>query len=285
MTPIVVGIALASNAHGDVWELDLGDFLFGNGTSGYQYQGNHAQFLGSTTEGDPIEKTVATIDLGALMTSQSAQSIAWIRISDPGCNFYHGNPGADIDLFSISGAPEGLGIEYSYDGSNALYQGMSSEDLATELGQVDFDHGYSDGSPLWVSVGCEGSITMTFDGWPDPGDGDSGGGDSGGGDSGGGDSGGGDSGGGDSGGGGNPGDVIDISDLFDDPHQGDGGGLTLPSHEYVDFLLRFNAIAPTGEWVNISIGIQGSSMPVVPGPMGLTVLPMVRGLRARRRRR
>ena len=280
MTPVIAGIAVTSAAHGDVWELNVGDFLFGNGTTGYEYQGDHADVLGSDIEGDPIEKTVATVDLGTLMASQSAQSIAWIRISDPGCNAYYTNPGADIDLFNISGLPEGVDFEYSYDGSNDLYQGMSSEDLAIELQQIDFNHGFHDHSPLWVSLDCEGSITMTFDGWPDSGDGGgSGGDDSGDNDSGDNDSGDNDSGGDDSGG------IIDISDLFGDPHQGDGGVLNLPSNQYTDFILRFNEIAPTAEWVNITIGLQGSSMPTVPGPMGLTVLPMAMGLMARRRRR
>ena len=275
MTPVILGIATTSAVQGDVWELNVGDFLFANGTGGYEYQGDHAQHLGSDVEGDPIEKTVATVDLGALMAAQSAHSIAWLRISDPGCNFYNTNPGADIDLFAVSGAPEGLDIQYHYEGSNSLYQGMSSHDLGVELQQVDFNYGFPDSSPLWVSVGCEGSITMTFDGWPDPGDDDDSGEDGSGGDDPGDD----DSGGGD------PGDVIDISDLFDDPHQGDGGILTLPSNEYFDFELRFNEIAPTAEWVNITIGLAGSSMPTVPGPMGLTVLPMAMGLMSRRRRR
>ena len=69
------------------------------------------------------------------------------------------------------------------------------------------------------------------------------------------------------------------------PPQGDGGVLTLPSSQYYDLMLRFNEIAPTAEWVNITIGLHGSSMPTVPGPMGLTVLPMAMGLMARRRRR
>ena len=280
MTPMFMGIAVSSVVHGDVWELNVGDFLFGNGTSGYQYQGDHAEFLGSEVEGDPIEKTVATVDLGALIANQSAQSIAWIRISDPGCNFYNTNPGSDIDLFGVSGSIEGLGIEYSYDGSNSLYQGMSSEDLATELEKVDFDSGFSDASPLWVSLGCEGSITMTFDGWPDPGDDhDSGDDDPGDDDPGDDGSGSGDS--GDS----DPGDIIDLSDLLQDPYQGDGGTLTLPSSQYFDLMLRFNEIAPTPEWVNITIGMQGSSMFVVPGPMGLAVFPMAMGLMTRRRRR
>ena len=110
MTSVIAGITVTSAAHGDVWELNVGNFLFGNGTTGYEYQGDHAAVLGSDIEGDPIEKTVATVDLGALMASQSAHSIAWIRISDPGCNSYTTNPGADIDLFSVSGLPEGLGL-------------------------------------------------------------------------------------------------------------------------------------------------------------------------------
>ena len=281
MTSVIAGIAMSSVAHADVWELDLGDFRFGHGTDGYEYQGNHSEFLGSEIEGDPIEKTVATVDLGALMASQAAQEIAWIRISDPGCNSYYSNPGADIDLFDISGLPEGVGIDYWYEGSNSLYQGMSSEDLATELDQVDFDYGYGDNSPIWVSLGCEGSITMTLDGWPDPGSGDSGGDDPG--DDPGDDTGD-DPGDGGSGGGG-PGDVIDLGDIFGDPHGGNGGVLTLPANQYLGFLLRFNEIAPTAEWVNITIGLQGSSMPVVPGPIGLAVLPMAMGFIAPRRRR
>ena len=80
-------------------------------------------------------------------------------------------------------------------------------------------------------------------------------------------------------------DVIDLGDVFGDPHGGDGGVLTLPADQYLGFLLRFNEIAPTAEWVNITIGLQGSSMPVVPGPIGLAVLPVAMGFIAPRRRR
>ncbi|MEE2972259.1 MAG: hypothetical protein VX672_03965, partial [Planctomycetota bacterium] len=131
--------------------IDLGSFCFHAGTAGYDYVGDHGDLLGSTVEGETIEKSVATVDLAALMAEHSGSVISWIRIEDPGNNFYNTNPGADVDLFALSGIPAGLSLEYSYAGINPLYQGVSSEQLGLEVSEVDFEYGSNDASDLWVS--------------------------------------------------------------------------------------------------------------------------------------
>lgn len=288
---LIAGATMASSLHADVVELDLGGFLFGAGTSGYEYEGDHGDLLGSDVEGDAIEKTVATVDLAGLIQQNPGLSISWIRIEDPGCNFYNTNPGADIDLFAVSGSPEGLSVEYDYEGSNSIYANHSSEALATEVAQVDFDHGSNDFSAMWVSLGDGGSLTMSFTGWPDGGgnggsDGDGGGGD-----------GGDDGGGNDAGGGGtisqkpdqNPDQNPDLSAPIPGGILDDLGiitmGLEVNSFDLSGFELRLNEIAPTAEWVHVTVGFETSGMSVVPGPAGLAVLPLAAGLLRFRRRR
>ena len=81
------------------------------------------------------------------------------------------------------------------------------------------------------------------------------------------------------------GSIIDISHLLGDPRGDVDGGILLPSHDLSDMMLRFNEIAPTAEWVRITIGMEGSSIVVVPGPMAITALLPAAGLLGRRRRR
>ena len=64
---LIAGATVASSLHADVIELDLGSFHFGNGTSGYEYQGDHGDLMGSDVEGEAIAKTVATVDLAGLI--------------------------------------------------------------------------------------------------------------------------------------------------------------------------------------------------------------------------
>ena len=283
-----IGLAGSPVAGADILELELGSFLFGHGTDDYEYVGDHAAFMGSDVEGDPIEKTVATIDLGAVLAAFDMSAIAWITISDPGTNFYNSNPGADIDLFTVSGLPEGVGVEYGYEGINPLYTDMSSAELAQQVAEVDFTDGAGDASDLFVSLACEGSLTMSFLDWPDSGgSGDDPGDDSGSGDSGPGDGPGDDSGGDpdtDDGADWEPGDILDLPGLGGDSPI--GGEVAVPSIDPDALFLRFNEIAPTAEWVTISIGLLASSHHVVvPGPFTITALPVAVGLMRRRRRR
>ena len=291
---LCVGASSSTLLHADT--LDLGSFCFHVGTSGYEYVGDHADLLGSSVEGDAIEKSVATVDLAAVMAQHPGSVISWIRIEDPGGNYYTTNPGADVDLFALSGVPAGLSVEYGYQGFNSLYQGMSSDQLALEVSEVDFQYGSNDASDLWVSLGEDGSLTMHLSGWEDIGGGGDDGGDGGGsgddvGDGDGGDGGGpGDDVGDDDGGTLDTGDDPDLSspvpDLLGDllpPLAGSEIGLDLS--DLLGFQLRFNEIAPTGEWVHISIGFEPLSATVVPGPTALVVLPLAIGLTRRRRMR
>ena len=292
-----VGASSPTMLHADTF--DLGSFCFHAGTGGYEYVGDHADLLGSAVEGESIAKSVATVDLAMLMSQNPGSVISWIRIEDPGNNFYYDNPGADIDLFALSGAPGGLSIEYSYDGSNALYQNMASDQLAREVSEVDFEHGSNDASDLWVSLDSNGSLTIQLSGWEDilGGGGDDTGEDDGGsgGSGGDGDADDGDDDVGDDGGtldtGGDP----DLSSPeFDDPFGDPFGDLDIPllgSDMGLDFFdlfgfeLRFNEIAPTSEWVGITIGFEPLASTVVPGPTALAVLPLAMGLARRRRMR
>ena len=280
---LIAGATVASSLQADVIELDLGSFHFGNGTSGYEYQGDHGDLMGSDVEGEAIAKTVATVDLAGLIHQNPGMSIAWIRIEDPGCNFYNTNPGADIDLFAVAGSPEGLSVQYDYEGINSIYADHSSDQLAIEVAQVDFEHGSNDASPMWISLGDGGSLTMNFTGWPDSGDDDgAGGGGNGGGDDGGDD---------DSDGGGtiDQGDGPELSDPVPGGILDDLGLITMGSQagpfDFTGFQLRLNEIAPTAEWVHVMVGLQASSMTVVPGPAGLAVLPLATALFRLRRRR
>ena len=216
-------------------------------------------------------------------------SIAWIRIQDTGENAYlEGmSPGADIDLFSLAGQPDGISTTYAYDGTNPIYQDFTSGQLASEVAAVDMEFGGGDHSPWWVALGDAGSLTMTLDGWPpvgDPGGEDDSNDDDDAGDPG--------DGGGDPGNGGDPGDVEDDGPVFQIPafdvdlRKPDlDGGILLPSFDLSGFQLRLNEVAPTPEWISITVGYEtAGSQQVVPGP---AMLPAVFGAAAliRRRRR
>ena len=284
---LIAGATMASSLHADVVELDLGSFRFGAGTSGYEYQGDHGDLMGSDVEGDAIEKSVATVDLAGLIQQNPGLSISWIRIEDPGCNFYNTNPGADIDLFAVAGSPEGLSVQYDYEGINSIYADHSSDALAAEVAMVDFEHGSNDSSAMWISLGDGGSLTMSFTGWPDGGG--NGGGD--GNDGNGGDDDAGNGGGNDVGGDGTidqdqapdlsapmPGGVLDGLDIIT-------LGLEVDSFDFTGFELRLNEIAPTAEWVQVTVGFQTAGMSVVPGPVGMAVLPLAAAMIRLRRRR
>ena len=207
--------------------------------------------------------------------------IAWIRVEDEGDNYYNNaHPGPDIDLFAVAGLPTGVSTTYSYEGTNPIYTGMSSQDLATETARVDFRFNETDSSPWWVSIGQNGAITMTFDGWQPPGGSGNDSNDGGSGDVGDDTDDGSDDGGG----------VIEAPDDIDDAtwippfHDGGDGGIIQPSWSFDDLQLRFNEIAPTAEWTRITIGFaSASSFTPVPGPGALAALGLA--LRLRRRRR
>ena len=62
----MIPVAIASIASADVIEMNLGRFQFNGGVEDYAYEGDHADVLGTDYEGDPIVRTVATVDLGSL---------------------------------------------------------------------------------------------------------------------------------------------------------------------------------------------------------------------------
>lgn len=285
-----------SIAAADVIELELGRIRFNGDTSDYTYEGSHADLMGIDYEGDPHLRTVATVDLGTMFSRMDMGAIRWIRVQDTGINGYvEGmSPGADIDLFSVAGRPDGISIDYAYDGPNPIYQDFTSSQLASEVGAVDMDFGGDDDSPWWVSLGDSGSLLMTFDGWPpidDAGDDDANdGGDEG--DSGDGDAGGGDDS-GDSGDDGGPGDVEDDGPVFELPGPVPGpmkpghadGGILLPSFDLSGFQLRLNEVSPSPEWISVTIGYEiAGSQQVVPGPAMLPAVFAAAGLLRRRRR-
>ncbi len=295
MRTLLLGAAIAGSFSpsliADVLEVDLGRFAFNGSTNAYDYEGDWSEVLGSDVEGDLYAKTVATVDLGAMISTFGGRQVAWIRIEDPGTNWYNASaPGADIDLFAVVGlSPETI-VTYTYEGPVADYASWSSSDLASNVAKVDHEPYSGSQTPWWISLGRNGSMTMTFDGWPaeDPSDsgGDTGGGDTSGGDTGGGDTGGGDTGGGDTGGG-----VIDgpfdlttaVSVPLIDDRDVDGGMIE-PSWSFLDLELRLNEVAPTREWFQVTIGFAASNSFVpVPGPGALATLGLA--LRLRRRRR
>jgi hypothetical protein len=233
--------------------------------------------MGTDVEGDPHLRTVATVDLGTIFSQMNLGAIAWIRVEDTGVNGYVDgmSPGADIDLFSLVGRPDGISTTYAYDGPNPIYQDFTSGQLASEVAVVDMDFGGDDDSPWWISLGDSGSLTMNLDGWPpfeDSGDQGDGGGDPGDGD--------------------DPGDVQDDGPIFqvlqpisDIRKHGHGGGILLPSHDLSAFQLRLNEVSPSPEWISVTIGYQiAGSEQAVPGPAMLPAVFAAAGLIRRRRR-
>ncbi len=275
--------ALAAAVSADTIEVDLGRFRFNGEESDYTYEGEWASVLGRDVEGvDPWIRTVATVDLGSLITAVGGRQIEWISISDTGENWYNFTPGADIDVFRVDGLPEGVSVTYAYDGPNSHYAGFDSDDFAERTAVLDQQLGTDDSTPWWVSLGDRGTLTMFFDGWPasnDSGSDDAGTGDSGSDDATDGD--------------GGDGGVIDgpgnlshaVAIQLPDDRVSDGD-LLMPSLSFTDLELRFNEVSPSPEWMSIRVGFSASSSfapPPVPGPAALGVMGFVLRIRQRRR--
>ncbi len=274
--------------------IEIGQFRFGAGTSDYEYVGDYGHLLGSDIDGVNHLRTVATVDLRGLLSMFPGQSISWITISDPGNNFYnaHADPGADIDVFAVTGLPSYVDSVYTYDGPNQRYWDSTSEELAAEVAVVDVDYGGGDAAPWWVSLGENGNLTMWLDGWMPPHFDDEGGGveddsDPGSGD----DDGPSEEVGGemedDVQGGGEDEDAT--LDIFDDIAPGDddlAGGMILRDYEMLaDMFLRLNEVSPTPEWFTVTVGLESAFGPtVVPGPGAAMVMTCSLALFRRRRR-
>ena len=292
LTAIAVA-ATTSGTFGDVLEIDLGQFRFGSGTSDYEYVGDYGHLLGSDIDGVNHLRTVATVDLRGLMSMFPGQSIQWITISDPGTNFYNplSDPGADIDVFAVTGLPDYVDATYTYEGPNARYWDSTSDELAAEVAVVDVDYGGGDAAPWWVSLGEHGSLTMWLDGWlpphldgPSDGPGDDPADDPA------------DDPGTDAGGDGD--DALDeaagdeapedggVFDVFEDSKDDLDADVILRDYELLaDMFLRLNEVSPTAEWFTITIGLDSAFTPnVVPGPgVAMVVVGSLAALRRRRR--
>ena len=280
--------SVASHGFADVFEVEIGSFRFGAGTDDYEYVGDYGHLLGSDVDGVNHLRTVATFDLRGLMSMFPGESVQWITISDSGENFYNPNadPGADIDVFAVTGLPDYVDSVYTYDGPNQRYWDFTSSQLAAEVAVVDVDYGGGDAAPWWVSLGDEGSLTMWLDGWlppnfdgdgtePDQGSPSDGGvlGDEGsqlGDDS------------------ADKGDAEDGAlDIFDglESEEQDGEMILRDSNLFADIILRLNEVSPTAEWFNVTIGFDSMSTPsVVPGPGAIVVATCSLVLLGRRRR-
>ena len=288
LTALTVATA-TSHGFADVFEVEIGSFRFGAGTEDYEYVGDYGHLLGSDVDGVNHLRTVATLDLRGLMSMFPGESIRSITVSDSGENFYNpnGDPGADIDVFAITGLPDYVDSAYSYEGPNQRYWDFSSSQLAAEVAVVDVDYGGGDAAPWWVSLGDEGSLTMWLDGWMPPNfDGDDDGATdpdegspSGGGGSDDVDSDPVDEAGGDGG-------VLDVFDDLDSEEPEQDGGMILRDYElFADMLLRLNEVSPTAEWFDVTIAFGSMSTPsVVPGPGAIVVVTCSLVLLGRRRR-
>ncbi len=275
----ITAATLVAPLTADVLEVDLGRFTFNGGTSDYTYEGDWSSVLGQDVEGTDPDwmRTVATVDLGSLISAMGGRQIAWISVVDTGDNWYGFTPGADVDVFRVDGLPEETLVSYAYDGDNHHYSGWDSQKYADRTAILDQRTGGGDDTPWWVSLDRDGALTMTFDRWP------AGGGDSG------------DSGSDDTEGDGSgktDGGIIGVANELTtsvwipptrDPGDADGGMIE-PSWSFTGLELRFNEVSPTAEAVNIRIGFAESSFfGPVPGPGGLAVLGA--SIRLRRRRR
>ncbi len=277
----IIAATCSATLAADVLEVDLGRFLFNGGTNDYTYDGDFASVLGKDVEGTDPEwmRTVATVDLGSLISMMGGRRIAWISVVDTGDNWYGFTPGADMDVFRVEGLPDETAVTYAYDGPNGYYTGWDSQKYADRTAVLDQRTGSGNDTPWWVSLGDEGALTMFFDGWPivgpdDPSDSGSDEPDDGGDTT------------------DDDGGVLDqpmdlttsISMPLLDDRDIDGGTLGA-NWSFTGLQLRFNEVSPTAESVNIRIGFEASGYftPPVPGPGALGVLAM--GLHCRRRRR
>jgi len=156
----VAALAAPSLAFADI--VAVGQFEnAGNGD--VHYQGDFAEFISSELRGDNDQYTVVSVDVGALLNSIGERAFISISVIDTGDNTYSTAPGADVDLFRLTGFNGGEPT-YHYDGTTEAHQDETSSQLFQRVGELDWGtNGSGLGSMTFASLGRDGSLAMQWD--------------------------------------------------------------------------------------------------------------------------
>ncbi len=249
VSALVLPILLTSIASADT--ITIGTFQQIAPRPMLNYTGGYQQFVSSSLVQNPQQRTLVTIDLGALMQAAGLNYLESVTVMDGGGNQYLGSPGADIDYFQLDGLAAGTSTSFSYNGPNGAHYYETSDILAARLAAMDAVSGDQDWNcQHFISLGAAGLFNATFSTPNAPGGGGGGG-----------------------GGGSGPGEMQGGGG-------GSGGGTVFSNLVLVTPDLRLH-INEAGLGENYIIAITGSSVPA-PGAIAGVALTLVRG-RGRRR--
>ncbi|MHC5003100.1 MAG: hypothetical protein ACYTJ0_08245 [Planctomycetota bacterium] len=154
---IVAALTATAVARADYTVVEAGTVL-NTEPGSIQYQGDFGAYVSSFAVG---EATQIELDVSGILAEFSGFALAGVRLVDTGENQYGVNSaGADIDLFSFSGVPDGIDWTFSYLGPTGAHQNESSEDLATRVATIDAQSGVHEWTGMFhVSLGQTGMLT------------------------------------------------------------------------------------------------------------------------------
>lgn len=163
-THIAAGVAAAigfvSSAQADLTAVDVGT-LRNSGLGTVDYEGEFGAFMAAFgVDGS----TRIDVDVVGIMDSLGGGALAGVRIIDTGENQYGVNSaGADIDLLSFGGLPDGVSVDYSYAGPNGNHVNESGSVLGQRVAFIDHQSGVHEWEDLLhVSLGNQGLLTALF---------------------------------------------------------------------------------------------------------------------------
>ena len=129
------------------------------------YTGAYGAFVSSATDASGT-RTVASFDLHGIVQQLGGNlALVEVRVRDTGTNSYGAwSPGADIDLCRIVGANLSAGrVGTAYTGAVAHHLGETADVLSTRIASCDAVSGDQHfNSQHFVSLGQEGSLSMTL---------------------------------------------------------------------------------------------------------------------------
>ncbi|MDZ4756016.1 MAG: hypothetical protein SGJ11_16155, partial [Phycisphaerae bacterium] len=108
------------------------------------YSGNYLSSVSSSLVQNPVNRTLVTVDLYAIMQSAGLNYLESVQVLDGAGNSYGGSPGADIDYFQLEGLGAGVTTSFAYTGTNPVHAGESSALLQSRLGAMDAISGDQD---------------------------------------------------------------------------------------------------------------------------------------------
>lgn len=161
---LAVAAACASTASADL-VVNLGTVQQVSPRPSIVYSGGYGAFVSTAVDASGT-RTVTSFDLHGIVQQLGGNlALVEIRVRDTGTNSYGSwSPGADIDLFRVSGANLSAGrVATSYTGAVTQHLGENADILASRIAACDAvsgDQHYN--SQHFISLGNAGVASMLF---------------------------------------------------------------------------------------------------------------------------